>query len=242
MSRPVRTDTEHARRPPPMFRQLRPLLGHARHRLAAVAGLGRFALAPTRHGPFRPDFASDPTTPPSLMKGSTMHIPSPVCRSAAGLLVLLLALPIRAADAPPVRAPGLWSLQGPTGTMAGRMCVGPNEDLARQRRPDGVAAQCDTPRWQTVAAGHWRMEMVCRSGGVVATHRSEVTGNPQQELVMRMSSHYEPARSSGADQSYEMRFTRVGDCPTGVAPGSMVLPNGMVIDPAKAAAARREPR
>lgn len=163
-------------------------------------------------------------------------------RPAASLLALLLAAPAWSADTPPVREPGLWSMQGPTGAMAGRMCVGPNEDLAHQRRPDGVAAQCDTPRWQTLGADHWRMEMVCRSGGVVATHRSEVSGNPRQELVMRMSSHYEPARPSGADQHYEMRFTRVGDCPAGVAPGAMVLPNGMVIDPAKAAAARREPR
>jgi hypothetical protein len=155
----------------------------------------------------------------------------------AGLLIPLLAtFAAHAADAPPVRTPGLWAMEGSTGMMAGRMCVGPNEDLSRQRRPDGLGAQCEAPRWQTLAPDRWQMQMVCRSAGTTATHRSEVSGDPQRELRIRMTSHYEPARARGADEAHEMRFTRLGDCPAGVTPGSMVLPNGMVIDPSKAAA------
>jgi hypothetical protein len=154
----------------------------------------------------------------------------------AGLLIaLLLAAGAQAADAPPLRTPGLWAMEGDTGMMAARMCVGPNEDLARQRRPDGVA-QCEPAVWKKTAADRWQMQMVCRQGSTVATYRSEVSGNPASALRMRMTTHYEPSRAGQADESYEMSFSRVGDCPAGVKPGSMVLPNGMVIDPSKAAA------
>ena len=157
------------------------------------------------------------------------------------VLCLLAATACHAADTPPIRAPGLWAMDGGQGQVAGRMCVGPNEDLARQRRPDGVA-QCDTARWQQVAADRWQMQMVCRMAGTVATHRSEVSGNPASALRLRMSTHYEPARGGQADEQYEMSFNRVGDCPPGVKPGSMVLPNGMVLDPRQALSGGPMPR
>ncbi|MEK8034169.1 DUF3617 family protein [Ideonella sp. DXS29W] len=160
-----------------------------------------------------------------------------------GLLGALCAtMPAWASGTTPLRAPGLWEMQAQGMPRAGRMCVGTNDDMTRQRPPDGVRAECDAPVWKQLAADKWTLDQVCRSPGVTATHHSEISGDFASRLTMRTQARYQPARPGRAEEAHEMTFVRVGDCPSGVAPGSMVLPNGMVIDPSKAIGGMTPPR
>lgn len=161
---------------------------------------------------------------------------------AAGLLAWCAPWSAQAGDGPPQRMSGLWEMQAQGMPRAGRMCVGPSDDMTRQRPPDGVRAQCDSPVWKQLAADKWTLDQVCRSPGVTATHHSEISGDFASRLTMRTQARYEPARPGRAEEPHEMTFVRVGDCPSGVAPGSMVLPNGMVIDPSKAIGGMAPPR
>lgn len=153
-------------------------------------------------------------------------------RLALGLSLLAAGV-AGAADAPPKRQAGLWELQAQGRPMAGRMCVGNDEDFSRHEKPEGGRGDCDPPSWRKLGADRWAMEQVCRMPGSKATHRSEVSGDFSKQIQVRTETHYEPPRAGKADVVHEMAFARVGDCPAGVKPGSMVLPNGMVLDPSK---------
>ena len=149
------------------------------------------------------------------------------------------AAAVTPASPAPVRAPGLWQLSLDGNTSAARQCVGAKDDVMKQRAFDAVRVKCEQAVWRQEAADRWVSDQTCTAPGQKSSHHAVFIGDSAHKVRVDMLTRMDPPQSGQPEERQSIQMERVGDCPAGVAPGSMVLPNGMVLDPAKAMAGKR---
>lgn len=125
----------------------------------------------------------------------------------------------------PRRAAGLWSLKniGGGGTVIGtqQLCVdGASEEEASVF--DQIARNTNCSKYEIVPGeGTWSFEFVCGGAGMTSTSKGTVSGDFASTYKVEMT------ESDGTmDLSRTIEASHAGDCPAGVAPGTLMDEQG----------------
>lgn len=154
------------------------------------------------------------------------------CRPGLGLAALCLGGAAWAT--PPQRLPGLWQLTLDGRPAAARQCVGPRDDVMKQRDFDAVRVRCEPAVWRQDGSGRWVSDQRCAAPGLTTAHHAVFAGDFARRLDVDLLSTTTPEQGTATERRQVLRMERLGDCPAGVSPGALVLPNGQVLDPARA--------
>ena len=152
-------------------------------------------------------------------------------RTAGTALVLLLATvaPVQANDGPS-RKSGLWEMKLDGVNMTMQSCVDraqDNELRAAARAPGKT--NCTQRTLKRESATRLVAEYLCKDGAATSVSRLVITGDLDSNFVMEFSSRPEPAQAGQREHSGRMQGRWLGPCTTGMKPGDMRMPNGMVI-------------
>jgi len=132
------------------------------------------------------------------------------------------------ASGAPIRAAGLWQLRniGGGGTVIGtqQLCV----DAASEEKAslfDQIARNTNCSKYVIAPAdGAWSFEFVCGASGMTSTSKGTVSGD--------FTSAYKVEMTEGGgtmELSRTIEATRTGDCPSGVAPGTLLDEQGKAV-------------
>lgn len=128
----------------------------------------------------------------------------------------------------PIRAAGLWELKnlGGGGEVIGTqtLCV----DAASEEKAslfDQIARNTNCSKYEiTSGAGTWAFEFVCGSDGFTSTSKGTVSGDFASSYRVEMTDD-----DGTVALSRTIEGTRSGDCPAGVAPGTLHDEQGNVV-------------
>lgn len=132
------------------------------------------------------------------------------------------------ANGAPRRAAGLWELKnlGGGGSVIGTqtLCV---DDASEEKASlfDQIARNTNCSKYEiTPGGGTWSFEFVCGGEGFISTTKGEASGDFTGSYRVEMTD------SDGtSEMSRTIEATRAGDCPAGVAPGTLRDEQGKVV-------------
>lgn len=163
------------------------------------------------------------------MKHRDVHCHALASAMLAAQFLLAAFCPAHAADpAAPLRAAGLWELKhiGGGGTVIGtqRLCVSAASE-AKVNLFGQIALNVNCSKYEaTESQGTWRFEFVCGPAAMTSTTKGTVSGDFDSAYTVEMTESdgtMESSRTIGA--------TRMGDCPQGVAPGTLMDETGKIL-------------
>ena len=130
------------------------------------------------------------------------------------------------------RKPGLWRITmnmggASAGMPAMSMCIDSKTDSSMQQMAEN-GAKPDCSRNDIKRAGNQMiMDSVCKMGDSVSTSHGVMTFTGDTAYHMDMTTRFNPPMAGQAEHKMSQDAAWTGPCPAGVAPGDMVLPNGM---------------
>jgi len=123
--------------------------------------------------------------------------------------------------------PGLWQQTISGGAipspMTVKMCVGPAVEGENAFTTPQTGATCTENTARTTATGA-EFRSVCTTQGMTVTSKGKVTGDMRNSYKVEIATNTTGANvpAQMASMSMTIDATRLGDCPTGVEPNSIV--------------------
>lgn len=160
---------------------------------------------------------------------------------AASLLAGCVALPALADDFNiPARKPGQWKVEmvpetaGAAPKMTFQLCLDAASDKALMQMGSAMAgASCQTNP-PTESGGTYTFDATCEFGKLKTKSHTEISGDFQSAYTMKITSDIISGPSPMPKHSVmTQNATWVGECSGGLAPGDMLMPNGMKVNPLK---------
>lgn len=133
----------------------------------------------------------------------------------------------------PARKPGLWKqtllVEGVDMIQTVQLCLDAASDakLAWWGQ-SGFKQACSKNEIVKQPDGSWKFSSVCEGGGVKTTNDGSAVGNFESKYQIRADSTTTgaPVPQMNGSRTITIDAEWVGECPAGMAPGDMELPNG----------------
>jgi hypothetical protein len=154
-----------------------------------------------------------------LLAGCTMLALAPVSTSAQAQEMIQ-------------RKPGLWRITmnfagAPAGMPAMSMCIDSKTDASMQQMAqNGAMPDCSRKDIKRVG-NQMIIDSVCKIGNSTSTSHGVMTFTGDTAYHMDMTTTFNPPMGGQAEHKMSQDAAWTGPCPAGVAPGDMVMPNGM---------------
>jgi hypothetical protein len=130
------------------------------------------------------------------------------------------------------RKPGLWRITmnmagAPAGMPAMSMCIDSKTDSSMQQMAQGEGMpECSKKEIKRVG-NQMIMDSICKIGNSTSTSHGVMTFTGDTAYHMDVTTSFNPPMAGQAEHKMSQDAAWTGPCPAGVAPGDMVLPNGM---------------
>lgn len=133
----------------------------------------------------------------------------------------------------PKRKPGLWKqtmlVEGIDVIQTVQLCLDPDSDskLAWWGQ-QGFKQACSKNEIEKQPDGSWKFSSVCEGAGVRTTNDGSAVGdfNSRYQLKAESSTSGAPIPEMNGTRTITIDAEWVGECPAGMKPGDMDLPNG----------------
>lgn len=133
----------------------------------------------------------------------------------------------------PKRKPGFWEITSampgmPGGAQSMRQCIdAKTDDLAAKPSADDDM-RCEAPQTE-ISGNRVKSKTVCKGEGLSITSQAEFTGDFSSNYQGSVVTHFDPPMMGMKEMTSQIKARWLGPCPAGIAPGDMVMPNGMKI-------------
>lgn len=129
------------------------------------------------------------------------------------------------------RRPGLWEMSvevdGQRHAGAMKQCVDKATDAKMLKMASsGEMQECSKNELSRTSSGY-RFEAECAISGSKVISAGEFLGDFDKEYTGKISTVFSPALFGKTRSESNIKARWVGNCPAGMSPGDMILPNGM---------------